>query len=178
MARDQKVRLGRRHFLQSSLALVSLGLLDGCKQPSFPWWPGRKLYRIGVMGERGSDPAETHLWDEFRSGLRERGWTEGENIALEYRWAEGNAAQIPEQAADLVRLGVDVIVARSSIFTQAAKEATSSIPIVFVLHADPVGTGHVASLAHPGGNATGLAGGVPAGPGEALDVACPDRIGV
>ena len=76
---------------------------------------------------------------------------------IEPRWTEGNAARLPELAADLVRLKVDLILARSSMFVQPAKEATSSIPIVFVIHADPVGTGHVASLARPGGNITGLA---------------------
>jgi putative tryptophan/tyrosine transport system substrate-binding protein len=147
----------RRRFLQGSLALAGLGLLAGCGRPSLPWWAGRTVYRIGVMGERGSDPAEARLWEQFRLGLRERGWVEGENVALEYRWADGDPARLPGQAADLVRVGVDLIVARSSIFTQAAKEATASIPIVFVAHADPVATGHVASLAHPGGNVTGQA---------------------
>jgi putative ABC transport system substrate-binding protein len=71
--------------------------------------------------------------------------------------AEGNTARLPELAADLVRLKVDLIVARASIWVQPVKEATSSIPIVFLTHADPVGTGHVASLARPGGNITGTA---------------------
>ena len=89
-------------------------------------------------------------------GLRERGWIEGGNMLIEYRWAEGNFARLPELAADLVRLKVDLIVARASIWVRASKEATSSIPIVFFVHADPVGMGHVASLAKPGGNITGL----------------------
>ena len=78
-------------------------------------------------------------------------------MVIEHRWAEGNAARLPALAAGLVQLPVDLIVARSSMFVQPAKEATASIPIVFVVHADPVGTGHVASLARPGGNITGLA---------------------
>jgi putative ABC transport system substrate-binding protein len=97
------------------------------------------------------------VWQAFRLGLRERGWIEGQNILIEFREAEGNFARLPELAANLVRLKVDLILARSSQFVQPAKEATSSIPIVFVVHADPVGTGHVASLARPGGNITGLA---------------------
>jgi putative ABC transport system substrate-binding protein len=97
------------------------------------------------------------VWRAFRSGGRERGWIEGQNILIEFRGAEGNTARLPELAADLVRLKVDLIVARSSMFVQPAKKATSSIPIVFLTHADPVGTGHVASLARPGGNITGLA---------------------
>jgi putative ABC transport system substrate-binding protein len=78
-------------------------------------------------------------------------------MVLEYRWTEGDFARLPALAADLVRRQVDLILARSSQFVQAAKEATTSIPIVFVVHANPVGTGHVASLARPGGNVTGLA---------------------
>ena len=118
--------------------------------------PAGKIYRVGILGNKASDPAEAHLWQAFRLGLRERGWIEGRNILIEYRWAEGNFARLPELAADLVRLKVDLIVARASIWVQAAKAATSSIPIVFFVHADPVGMGHVASLARPGGNITGL----------------------
>jgi putative tryptophan/tyrosine transport system substrate-binding protein len=115
-----------------------------------------KVQRLGILGTKASDAAEAHLWQAFRSGLRERGWIEGENIALEFRWTEGEAARIPKLVDDLVRLKVDLIVARSSIWVQPAKEATSTIPIVFLTHADPVGLGHVASLAKPGGNITGL----------------------
>jgi putative ABC transport system substrate-binding protein len=118
--------------------------------------PAGKLYRVGILGINASDPAETRYWQAFRLGLRERGWIEGENIVLEHRWTEGNSARLPEIVADLVRLKVDLILARSSIFVQPAKEATSSIPIVFAIHADPVALGHVASLARPGGNITGL----------------------
>jgi putative ABC transport system substrate-binding protein len=116
-----------------------------------------KVYRVGTLGEKSSDPAEARLWQAFRQSLRERGWIEGGNLLIESRWAEGNAARLPELAADLVRLKVDLIVARSSIYVRAAKEATSSIPIVFPIHNDPIGTGQVASLARPGGNITGLA---------------------
>ena len=116
-----------------------------------------KLYRVGILGDKAADPAETRLWQLFRLSLREHGWMEGENMVIEHRWAEGNTARLPALAAGLVQLPVDLIVARSSMFVQPAKEATSSIPIVFVVHADPVGTGHVASLARPGGNITGLA---------------------
>ena len=119
--------------------------------------PVGKVYRIGILGDKASDPAEARLWRAFRLGLRERGWIEGTNILIEYRWVEGNAARLPELASDLVRLKLDLIATRGSLFTRAAKGATSSIPIVFVAHADPVGTGHVASLARPGGNITGLA---------------------
>jgi len=116
-----------------------------------------KVYRVGILTNKVTDPAEARLWQAFRSGLLERGWIEGQNLVVEFRAAEGNTARLPELAADLVRLKVDLIVARSSIWVQAAKKATSSIPIVFLIHADPIGTGHVASLARPGGNITGLA---------------------
>ena len=118
--------------------------------------PAGRVYRVGILGEAASDPSEARLWQAFRSGMRERGWIEGQNILIESRWAEGNSARLPQLAADLVRLKVDLIVTRGSIYTQGARTATSSIPIVFTMHADPEKTGHVASLARPGGNITGL----------------------
>src|SRR5258706_10260886 len=119
--------------------------------------PAGKVYRVGILGDKASDSNETHLWQTFRAALRERGLNEGVNLQIEYRGVEGNAARLPEVAADLVRLKPDLIATRGSFFTGALKAATSSIPIVFVAHADPVGTGHVASLARPGGNITGMA---------------------
>jgi ABC-type uncharacterized transport system substrate-binding protein len=116
-----------------------------------------KVYRIGILGESASDPSEARLWQTFRLGLRDLGWIEGRNILIESRWNEGDSALLPELAADLVRLRVDLIVTRGSTYVQGARTATSSIPIVFTMHADPVGTGHVVSLARPGGNITGLA---------------------
>jgi putative ABC transport system substrate-binding protein len=119
--------------------------------------PTGKVARIGIFGDKAADASEKHLWQAFRDGLREHGWSEGANLVIEYRWADGNAARLPELAAQLVRLKPDVIATRGSLFTGALKAATSSIPIVFVGHADPVETGHVASLARPGGNITGMA---------------------
>jgi len=116
-----------------------------------------RVYRIGVLMNKASDPAESRQWQGLWLGLRERGWIEGENLLIELREAEGNSSRVPELAADLVRRKMDLIVTRGSLFTGAVKAATSSIPIVFIAHADPVGTGHVASLARPGGNITGLA---------------------
>ena len=136
------------------IVILALGVL--CAPLAAEGQPAGKVYRVGILGVKASDPGEARLWQAFRLGLREHGWIEGENIAIEPRWTEGNSARLPELAADLVQLKVDLIVARSSIFVQAAKAATSSIPIVFVIHADPVETGHVASLARPGGNITGL----------------------
>src|SRR6266542_5067764 len=119
--------------------------------------PAGKVYRVGILGDKASDSNETHLWQIFRAALRERGLNEGVNLQIEYLGVEGNAARLPEVAADLVRLKPDLIATRGSLFTGALKAATSSIPIVFLGHADPVGTGHVASLARPGGNITGMA---------------------
>jgi putative tryptophan/tyrosine transport system substrate-binding protein len=119
--------------------------------------PAGKVYRVGILRDKASDSSETHLWQTFLAALRERGLNEGVNLQIEYRGIEGNAARLPEVAADLVRLKPDLIATRGSFFTGALKAATSSIPIVFVGHADPVGTGHVASLARPGGNITGMA---------------------
>jgi len=115
-----------------------------------------KVYRIGILGEKASDPSEARMWQTFRLGLRELGWIEGRNIRIESRWAEDNYSRLPELTADLVRLRVDLIVTRGSTYVQGARKATSAIPIVFLVHADPVATGHVASLARPGGNITGL----------------------
>jgi putative ABC transport system substrate-binding protein len=113
-----------------------------------------KVFRIGFLGL-----APASGWDgqvgALRAGLRDLGYIEGRNIAIEFRWAQ-DVEQFPELAAQLVRMQVDVIIAPASTQVEPAKRATSTIPIVFAQHADPVGTGHVASLARPGGNITGV----------------------
>jgi putative tryptophan/tyrosine transport system substrate-binding protein len=113
-----------------------------------------KVHRIGFLWD--SPTVWPHALDAFRHGLRDLGWVEGQNLIIEYRWAEGRFDRLPALVDDLVRLKVDVIVAPTSIYTGAAKRATPTIPIVFASHADPVGSGHVMQLARPGGNATGL----------------------
>jgi putative ABC transport system substrate-binding protein len=115
---------------------------------------GGGVYRIGFLWD--SPAAFPERTEAFRQGLRDLGYVEGQNIAIEYRWAEGKPERMRELAEELVRLKVDVIITASSIYVEAAKRATSTIPIVFMGHADPVGTGHVTSLARPGGNITGL----------------------
>ena len=108
--------------------------------------------RIGLLSlASGPNPN----MDIFQ-GLRELGWIEGQTFAVEYRWAAGRADQLPALAAELVRLKVDVIVTSTGLAAQAAKQATSTIPIVVTFVADPVGDGLVASLARPGGNITGV----------------------
>jgi putative ABC transport system substrate-binding protein len=114
----------------------------------------RKVYRVGFLWD--SPSVWPHALEGFRRGLRDLGWIEEQNITVEYRWAEGRFDRLPELAQELVLLKVDVIVAPTSIYAGAAKQATSTIPIVFASHADPIGSGHVASLARPGGNITGL----------------------
>jgi putative ABC transport system substrate-binding protein len=110
---------------------------------------------IGFMGE--STPEGQRQWvAAFVQRLSERGWTEGRNITIEYRWAEGRNERFAEIAAELVRLKVDVIVTQGTPAVLAAKQATSVIPVVFAIAGNPVANGLVASLARPGGNVTGL----------------------
>ena len=111
---------------------------------------------IGVLST-GSPGVSSGLFVAFRQGLSEAGYVEGQNLAIEYRWAEGNYDRLPALAADLVGRKVDLIMASSPPSALAAKSATSTIPIVFRSGADPVANGLVASLARPGGNLTGSA---------------------
>ena len=115
----------------------------------------RKAPRIGFL-TRTTDASVSSQIDAFRQGLRDLGWVEGKSINIEYRDAEGQADRLPALAAQLVDLNVDVIVTVDTPPTQAAKQATSTIPIVIAVSADPVGAGLVGSLRHPGGNITGL----------------------
>ena len=114
-----------------------------------------KVSLIGYLGT-SSPPLEEHVLDAFRQKLRDLGQFEGKNIAIEYRWAEGRDDRLPELAAELVRMKPDVIVTTGTPGTLAAKQATSTIPIVFASIGDPVGAGLVASFARPEGNATGF----------------------
>jgi putative ABC transport system substrate-binding protein len=110
-----------------------------------------------VIGFMGPAPAATYLprLEALRAGLRDLGYAEGKNFVFEFRWAE-RVEQLPEMAVELVRMKVDIILVSSSTYVEPARQATKTIPIVFAIHADPVGVGHVASLARPGGNITGL----------------------
>ena len=118
-----------------------------------------KVYRIGYLGAV-SATANPRTLEAFRQGLRELGWIEGQNIVIEYRWAEGKSDRLPDLAAELVRLKVDVILAGPSTNTLAAKKATGTIPIIMVGVGEPVEQGLIASLGRPGGNVTGLSFGV------------------
>jgi len=112
--------------------------------------------KIPTIGYLGAGYRSSSLIDAFRQGLRELGYVEGKNILIEYRYAEGKPERLPDLAAELVRLKVNVIVATVTPAAMAAKKATQTIPIIAVTTADPVGSRLVASLAHPGGNVTGL----------------------
>ena len=114
-----------------------------------------KLPTIGFLGPN-TPSLDSRRVGAFVQRLRELGWTEDRNVAIEYRWAEGRTERLAEFAAEFVRLKVDVIVTSATPPVIAAKQATSVIPIVFAAVGDPVGTGLVNSLARPGGNATGL----------------------
>ena len=131
-------------------AMMALGAL-AVPLGAFAQAPG-KVWRIGWLST-AAGPIDTI--EVFREQLRRLGYVEGRNLSIEYRWAAGKDERLPEMAADLVRLKVDVIVAQASISVAVAKRATSTIPIVMASVADPLGPGLIASLARPGGNVTG-----------------------
>jgi putative ABC transport system substrate-binding protein len=115
----------------------------------------RKIPQIGFLGATSFDAVKARV-EAFQQGLREFGYVEGKSILVEYRWADGKFERLPDLAAELVRLKVDIIVTSGPIQTPFVKKATSSIPIVMAFDNDPVGNGFVESLARPGGNITGL----------------------
>src|SRR5258707_13428584 len=116
-----------------------------------------KVARIGfvVTGSLAS-PEQRAMTDSFLQGLRERGYVEGQNIVIEYRYADGKIERFAELSQQLVRLNLDLIVASNTPAARAAKQATTTIPIVVPVMGDPIGDGLVASLARPGGNITGM----------------------
>ena len=114
-----------------------------------------RVARLGFLGFGTPAAAATRV-EALRAGLRDLGYVEGKNLVIEFRWSR-TVEQMREAAAELARMKVDVIFASSSTEVEPARRATSTIPIVFAVHADPVGVGHVSSLARPGGNTTGLA---------------------
>jgi putative ABC transport system substrate-binding protein len=130
-------------------AVVAPGPLRAQQRPGMPV--------LGFLSADGTPSAQRESsLAAFRKGLSEAGYVEGRNLAIEYRWAEGHYDRLPALAADLVARNVNVIVSIAVVPTQAAKEATSTIPIVFTFVSDPVGYGFVASLDRPGGNLTGF----------------------
>jgi putative tryptophan/tyrosine transport system substrate-binding protein len=137
----------RRAFIAGLGGAAAWPLAARAEQPS-------KVARIGFL-----NVAPASAWaddvEAFQVGLHDLGYIEGKNIVIEFRWAD-TLDQLPELATELVRMNVDVIVAPASTEVEPVRQVTKTIPIVFAQHADPVGLGHVASLAHPGGNITGV----------------------
>ncbi len=129
----------------------------------------RRRATIGLLGS-GTAAGQRQWTAAFVQRLNELGWSEGGNLAIEYRWAEGRSERLAQFADELARLNVDVIVTHNTPPTLAAKQATSVIPIVFATAGDPVGTGIVASLARPAGNVTGLSSQSPDAAGKRLEL--------
>jgi len=140
----------KKKILLSAVAILILASVHfaDAQQP-------KKIAQIGFLYPGLSPGASYAQLEGLRQGLRELGYVEGKNITIEYRFAEGKLDRLPDLAAELVRLKVDVIVAAVTQPSLAAKKATGTIPIVMVAVSDPVGSGFVASLARPGANITG-----------------------
>ena len=153
-------RLQRRDFLIAAGALLAAPLAAEAQQAA-------KIARIGFLGN--STTALGHLRNAFLQGMRDLGYVEGRNLVIEYRYAEGQLERFPALAAELVALKVEVLVAPPTPAAQAAKRATTTIPIVFAGAGDPVTSGLVTSLARPGGNITGLSGLSPELVGKCLE---------
>ena len=142
------IHVNRRKFIASLSGAAAAWPLAARAQQ-------RKVPTIGALVIGNIDPEQ--FWREFRQGLRDLGYVEGQNIRFEFRSAEGHLDRLPELAAELVRLKVDVIVTWFTPTALAAKQATHEIPIVMAETGDPIGTGLIASLPRPGGNVTGMA---------------------
>ena len=134
-------------FVFAAAILVSVHLADAQQT--------KKVPRIGFLGN-STAALEANLVGPFRDGLRDLGYVEGRNILIEYRWAEGKYERFPTLIAELIASKVELIVTAGTPASLAVKKATTSIPLVMIAVGDPVGTGLIASLAHPGGNITGL----------------------
>ena len=141
----------RKPSLRTVVLALACGLLLGVEAGA-----QNRVAVVGMLLPASLSPATTSITGELARGLRDLGWVEGQNLAIEYRWAGGRPDQLPQLAADLVARKVDVIVAGGELAIRAARQITSTIPIVMAISGDPVGTGLVTSLARPGGNVTGL----------------------
>jgi ABC-type uncharacterized transport system substrate-binding protein len=143
--------ISRRRFLTgAAVALAPMGAAAHAQE--YKAQQSGKIARIGILSLASGPNPNMDIFP----GLRDLGWIEGQNMVVEYRWAAGREDQLPTLAAELVRLKVDIIVTSTTPAAKAAKQATTTIPIVMTFVADPVGSGLVASLARPSGNITGL----------------------
>jgi putative ABC transport system substrate-binding protein len=155
--------ISRRAFVASVTGgLLSAPLAAGAQ-------PARKVHRIGFLGN-STAALEANLVQPFRDGLRELGYVEGRDVAIEYRWAEGQYERFPALVAELIALKVEVLVTAGTPAALAVKRATTTIPLVMVAVGEPVGTGLVKSLARPGGNLTGLVSIAPDLEGKRLEL--------
>jgi putative ABC transport system substrate-binding protein len=142
--------------MRKTLTRLSLGAMLLALSFSAEAQQPKKVFRIGYLSGASLSAIRERI-EAFRQALRELGYVEGKNVVIEWRWAEGKPDRLPDLAAELVRLKVDLIVSAGPAVTPHFKEATKTIPIVMAQDNDPVGNGFVASLARPGGNITGLA---------------------
>lgn len=156
--------------MMRSFGVAILGLLFGViAAAAVAAPPATKIYRIGFLGN-STAALESNLVGPFKDGLRELGYVEGSNSHVEYRWAEGNYERFPALVEELIAAKVDVIVTAGTPAALAVKRTTVSVPLVMVAVGDPVGTGLVASLSRPGGNATGLSSIAPDMEGKRLEL--------
>jgi len=158
----------RREFLRAATVAGTAGFLGLGSEAAQAQQPAR-IHRIGILSPVSGSVLSARV-EAFRQRLRELGYLEGKNIVIEYRYADGKRERVPDLAAELVRLKVDVIVTIGPGATLAAKKASGTIPIVFAGASDPLGTGIVSSLAQPGGNITGLSLMVPDLDGKRLEL--------
>jgi putative tryptophan/tyrosine transport system substrate-binding protein len=146
-------RESRRELLRTSLALAGLSLLSGCGIQT----PGAQSAKVPRIGYLGADSPGSPNAEAFLDGLRELGYVEGRTIAIEWRFAEGRDDQLPQLAAELIGLPVDLVLAAGPMATRTARDASRTLPIVMCFPGDPIGLGLIASLDRPGGNITGIA---------------------
>jgi putative tryptophan/tyrosine transport system substrate-binding protein len=170
----QRLPLSRRRFVEAA-SFAGLGLLARCgrlpfdpQQPSVP--PPPKVVRVGFLGSLGAAFRSSPNAEALRDGLREQGWIDGRNLALEWRFAEGEFSRLPGLAAELIALPVDVLVTMTGVEARAARTISEMVPIVFASAGDVLATQTVASLAHPGGNLTGLTNIAPDLTGKRLEL--------
>jgi len=155
--------MDRRRFISAAtLILLAVPPAAEAQQPG-------KVSRVGFLGN-STAALEANLVEPFREGLRDLGYVEGRNLLIEYRWADGRYERFPALIAELAALNVDVIVTAGTPAALAVKKTTPSIPLVMVAVGDPIGVGLVASLARPGGNATGLSSIAPELEGKRLEL--------